>query len=68
MASIAKVIEVIAESNTMEGAMRAAVSSAGKSVRNIQGVYMDSVKGVVEDQKIVAFRVACKVTFIIDDE
>ena len=64
--AIAKVIEVIAEGNTVEAAMEAAVVGASKSVRNIKSVWADSFQGVVEDGVVTKYRVNCKVTFIVD--
>lgn len=64
--SIAKVIEVIAEGNTVEAAMESAVAEAGKSVHNIKGVWADGFQGVVEDGAVTKYRVNCKITFIVD--
>ena len=64
--AIAKVIEVIAEGNTVEAAREAIVVGASKIVRNIKSVCADSFQGVVEDGVVTKYRVNCKVTFIVD--
>ncbi len=66
--SVAKVIELMADGKTMEKAVQNAVDSASKSIRNITGVYVNEVKGLVEDGKVTGYRVNCKVTFVVDDD
>ncbi len=63
--SIAKVIEILAEGATVEGAMESAVAEASETVRNITNVYLESLQAIVEDNKIVKYRVNVKVTFIL---
>ncbi len=65
--SVAKVIELMADGKTMEKAVQNAVDSASKSLRNITGVYVNEVKGLVKDGKVTGYRVNCKVTFVVDD-
>ena len=64
--STAKVIELIAEGETIEGGVQAAVTEASKSVRNITGVYVQDIKGLVTDGTVSGYRVNCKITFIVD--
>ena len=66
--SLAKVIEVIAEGNTVENAIKNAASEASKTVRNIRHVNVDNVQALVDDGKVSKFRVNAKVTFVIDDD
>lgn len=63
--SIAKVIEVLAEGDSIESAMQTAVTEAGKTVRNIQTVYVSDMQGIVKGGKIDRYRVNCKVTFVV---
>jgi flavin-binding protein dodecin len=65
--SIAKVIEVLAEGDSIEAAAQAAVSEAGKTVRNIRSVYISDVQGLVEGGKVKRYRVNAKVTFVVGD-
>jgi len=64
--SLAKVIEVLAEGKTIEGAIDSAVKEASDTVRNIKQVYLESVQGIVEDNKVTKYRVNVKVTFVIE--
>jgi flavin-binding protein dodecin len=67
MASVVKVIEIIAESpESWEAATKTAVAEAAKSVRNIQNVYIESMKAIVEGSLIVRYRVDTKITFIVE--
>jgi flavin-binding protein dodecin len=63
--SVAKVIELISEGETVEKAIENAVKQASKTVKNIKGVYADGIQALVEDGNIVAYRVNCKVTFVV---
>ena len=62
----AKVIEVIAEGNSIEDALQNAVADASKSVRGIKSIYADSFQAKVEDGKIKHYRVNAKITFVLD--
>ena len=66
--SLAKVIEVIAEGSTMEGAVTNAVKEASKTVHNIRSVYCENMQGIVENNKLVKFRVNAKITFVLEDQ
>ena len=45
-----------------------AVEEASKSIRNIKHLYVKDQQAVVEDGKIVKYRLNCNITFIVDDE
>lgn len=65
--AIAKVIEVIAESDKgWADAARNAVTEASKSVHNIKHVYVENMNALVEDNQITTFRINAKVTFLVD--
>ncbi len=66
--SLAKVIEVIAEGSTMEDAVKNAVKEASKTVHNIRSVYCENMQGIVENNKVVKFRVNAKITFVLEDQ
>jgi len=63
--SLAKVIEVMAEGETMEQALDNAVKSASKTVDDIKSVYAENIQGIVEGNKIVRYRINAKITFIL---
>ncbi|MEE9494340.1 MAG: dodecin family protein [Gammaproteobacteria bacterium] len=65
--SIVKVIEVIAQSDkSWDDAAENAVKEASKSVRNIKSLYAKDMQCVIEDGKIVKYRLAAKISFILD--
>jgi flavin-binding protein dodecin len=67
MSSIVKILEVIAESEkSFADAAQQAVREAAKSVRGINGVWIDNLSGVVEGDKIVQFRVNAKISFLVE--
>jgi hypothetical protein len=67
MAAVVKVIEILAESTeSWEAATQLAVTEAAKSIRNIQNVYIESLKAIVENNQIVRYRVDAKITFIVE--
>jgi dodecin len=62
--AIHKVIEVIAQSGTSwEDAAQSAVKDAGKTVRNIRSIWIKNAEGIVDKNKIVAYRVNAHITF-----
>lgn len=65
--AIVKVIELIAESDKgWEQAAQEAVTSASKTVRNIKTAYVKDMQAIVEDNKIVRYRVNVQVTFLVE--
>jgi flavin-binding protein dodecin len=66
--SIAKVIEVLAEGDSIEAAIQSAVTEAADTVRGIKHVYVEGVQAMVEDEKVVKYRVNAKLTFVVEAE
>jgi len=65
--SVVKVIEILAQSDkSWEDAAQAAVTAASKSVRNIKSLYINSMQAIVEDNKVVEYRVDTKISFIVE--
>ncbi|MGM0547025.1 MAG: dodecin family protein [Bacteroidota bacterium] len=64
--SLAKVIEVIAEGDTMEQAAENAVKQAAESVHNIRSVNCENIQGIVTNNRIEKYRVNAKVTFVLE--
>ncbi len=65
--STAKVIEISAESSTsFEDAISQGIAKASKTVHNIKSAWVKEHQVKVENNKVVAFRVDLKVTFILD--
>ena len=67
MSSMAKVIEVVAQSEkSFDDAARQAVKEAAKSVRGIKSIWIENFTGVVEGDKITEFRVNAKISFLVE--
>ena len=64
--AVVKVIELLSESaNGWEAAAQEAVAQASKTIKDIQSVYIDNMQAVVENDKIVNYRVNVKISFIV---
>ena len=67
MAKMVKVIEVLAQSETSwEDAAKVALDEASKTLRGIQSIYIKEMQAVVEDNRIVQYRVNAKISFLIE--
>lgn len=66
--SVARVTEITASSKkSFQDAIEKAIERASKTLKNVEGAWIQDQKVVVEDGKIVAYRVNMKVTFILTD-
>lgn len=65
--ALAKVIEVMAEGESMEKALENAVTLAAKTVEQIKSVYVENMQAVVENNKVVRYRVNAKITFMVSN-
>lgn len=65
--SIAKVIEVLAEGDSVEAAVEDAVATASQTVKNIRSAYVNDIQAVVRDNTVVKYRVNVKLTFVVGD-
>jgi flavin-binding protein dodecin len=67
MSSIVKVTEVIAQSEKgFDDAVRNAVKEAAKTIRGIKSVWIDNFNCMVENDKIVGYRVNAKISFLVE--
>lgn len=65
--SIAKVIEISAQSERgFEDAINQGIASAAKTVRNIRSAWVNEQQVIVENGKVVGYRVNLKVTFVVE--
>lgn len=65
---IVKVIEVIASSEkSIDDAVRNAVREVGKTIKNIDSVYVKDIKAHVKDGQVTSFGCICKVSFRVDN-
>ena len=66
--SVAKITEITATSTKgFEEAVRAGISRAGRTLKNIKGAWVKGLKVDVENGKIRNYRVDMKVTFVLED-
>ncbi len=66
--SVARVTEIIAGSKkSFEKAAQNGIDRATQTLKNVSGAWVESQKVIVEDNKIVEYRVALKVTFVLED-
>ena len=63
--SIVKVIEVISEGNSIDEAIKSALAEAAKTVEGIKQINVDHIEAKVEGNKIVKYRVGCKLSFVV---
>ena len=65
--AIAKVIEITSESTkSFEDAIGQGIAGASETLHNIRSAWVKEQQVVVQDNKITAYRVDLKVTFVMD--
>jgi hypothetical protein len=65
--SLAKIVEISSESTaSFEDAINQGIQIASKTVQNIKGAWVKEQQVVVEDGKVVKYRVDLKITFVLD--
>lgn len=65
--SVAKVTEISASSSvSFQDAIENGIARASRTLHNITGAWVSEEKVVVDDGKIVEWRVNMKVTFVLD--
>jgi dodecin len=66
--SVAKIIEISSESpKSFEDAIHEGIARASKTVRNIKSAWIKEQQVVVNESKVVAYRVDMMVTFVLND-
>jgi dodecin len=67
MAKMVKVIEVLAQSETgWEDAAKVALDEASKTLRGIQSIYVKEMQAIVQDNRIVQYRINAKISFTLE--
>lgn len=65
--AVARVTEIIAGSKkSFQDAVEQGIARASKTLKNIEAAWVQDQKVIVEKGKIVEYRVALKVTFILE--
>ena len=68
MSDVAKVTEIIASSKKgFDDAIQRGIARASKTLKGVQGAWVENMKVVVSNGKIVDYRVNMRVTFILKD-
>ena len=66
--SVARVTEVISSSSTsFEDAIQTGIERANKTLKNVKGAWIKDQNVVVQNEKIVEYRVTMKITFVLLD-
>ena len=66
--SIAKVIEVIAQSEkSWDNAAAQALAEASRTVENILHIYVENLQATVEDNQMRQYRVNAKISFTVNE-
>lgn len=64
---VAKVIEISAESDvSFEAAINNGIAKASETVKNLKSAWVKEQKVVIENGRIVRYRVDLKLTFVLD--
>jgi flavin-binding protein dodecin len=68
MNDVTKVTEIIASSKKgFEDAVERGIARASKTLKGIQGAWVENMKVVVANGKVVEYRVNMRVTFVLKD-
>jgi flavin-binding protein dodecin len=66
--SVARVTEITAASNkSFEDALQVGIGRAVKTLKNVEGAWVQEQKVVVRSGQISEYRVNLKVTFVLED-
>ncbi|MBL4851628.1 MAG: dodecin domain-containing protein [Gammaproteobacteria bacterium] len=66
--SVARVTEIISGSEkSFEHACQVGIKRASQTLDNVKGAWVQDQQVVVDDGKIIEYRVTLKVTFILND-
>jgi flavin-binding protein dodecin len=66
--SVAKVTEISASSSvSFDDALKQGIARADKTLKNVEGAWVQEQKVIVKGGKITEYRVNMKVTFVLND-
>ncbi|HVL19626.1 MAG TPA: dodecin family protein [Amaricoccus sp.] len=66
--SVARVTEITASSDdSFDDAIKAGIARANKTLKNIEGAWVQGQKVIVREGQIVEYRVNMKVTFVLEE-
>lgn len=65
--SVAKIVEITSSSKvSFEDAIVKGIARASKTIKNIKGAWVQDQKVDVEKNKVIAYRVTLKLTFVLE--
>ncbi|MBT8495582.1 MAG: dodecin family protein [Deltaproteobacteria bacterium] len=65
--SVAKITEISSSSTTsFDDAMKTGLARASKTLKNIQGAWINDQKVIVKDGAVAEYRVNMRVTFVLE--
>jgi flavin-binding protein dodecin len=65
---IAKIIEVVGQGKTMDDAVQAVINDVSKTIHNIKEIDILHTHAIVENNKVVKYRINAKVAFVVDEK
>ncbi|MBL4806948.1 MAG: dodecin domain-containing protein [Rhodobacteraceae bacterium] len=66
--SVARITEISASSKkSFDDAIQKGIKRASKTLKNVEGAWVESQKVICKDGEITEYRVAMKVTFVLED-
>jgi flavin-binding protein dodecin len=66
--SVARVTEIIAQSpNSFDEAVKNGIERACRTLKNVQTAWVQNQTVTVDNDKVTAYRVNLKVTFVLED-
>ena len=69
MAQMVKVIEVLAQSETSwDDAAKVALAEASKTIKGIRSIYVKDMQAIVDDDRIVEYRITAKISFVLNED
>jgi len=65
--SVAKVIEITSQSSeSFEDAIKKGIAKTSETVKHIKSAWVEGQQALVEGNRVTAFQVTLKVTFLVD--
>lgn len=66
--SVIKVIEIMSQSTiSWEDAAQQAIKQASKTLHNIKSLYIKEHSAVVENNRIIEYRITANLSFVLDE-
>jgi len=66
--SVASVTEITSSSSkSFEDALKEGIKRANKTLHNVKGAWVQEQKVIVDDGKIIEYRVNMKISFVLED-